>query len=45
MLRWNGSAWRAEQLPVSGIATVYAIAAVGRTLWAVGDNAILRRSL
>ncbi len=45
VLRWSSKGWRAEALPVSGGAVLYAIARVGKRLWAVGDSLVLVRSL
>jgi hypothetical protein len=43
--RWDGSRWRVEELPVSGGQRLLAIARVGSSLWAVGENLVLQRPL
>ena len=42
--RWNSQAWVIEENP-GDIGTLYAITRIGRTLWAVGDETVMVRTL
>jgi hypothetical protein len=43
-MRWTGSKWKVVDDPAPSGSVLWAITSVGSTLWAVGDNVILRGS-
>jgi hypothetical protein len=45
IIAWNGTSWRVDPNPAQTCCTLYAVGKVGSTLWAVGDNMIMRRGI
>jgi hypothetical protein len=45
IIKWNGARWSVDPDPSTTCCILYGIARAGNTLWAVGDNMIMRRGL
>jgi hypothetical protein len=43
IIRWDGAQWKVDPNPATTCCSLYGIAQAGNTLWAVGDNMIMRR--
>jgi hypothetical protein len=45
IISWNGTTWSVDPDPSKTCCILYAIGRAGNTLWAVGDNLIMRRGI
>jgi hypothetical protein len=45
IVRWDGARWNVDPNPARTCCTLYGIGQVGQTLWAVGDNLVMKRGL